>query len=53
MPEKDIENIQEFFPEGSPEVTPEEKWNSIFYGWLNKIGQKNLKCLNQHEVSVQ
>lgn len=42
MPDKVIDNIQEFFPEGSPEMTPEEKWDAIFYGWLNKVGQKNL-----------
>jgi hypothetical protein len=51
MPDKDIENIQEFFPEGSPEMTPEEKWDAIFYGWLNKIGQKNLN-LNLFELKL-
>ena len=51
MPDKDIENIQEFFPGGTPQMTPEEKWDAIFYGWINKIGQKNL-TLNLFELKL-
>ena len=32
-------------------MTPEEKWDSIFYGWINQIGQKNL-TLNLFELKM-
>ena len=51
MPDKDIENIQDFFPGGTPQMTPEEKWDAIFYGWINKIDQKNLN-LNLFELKL-
>ena len=51
MPDKDIKNIEEFFPGGVPGQTPEEKWDSIFYGWINRIGQKDL-TLNLFELKM-
>lgn len=51
MPDKDIENIQDFFPGGTPQMTPEEKWDAVFYGWINKIDQKNLN-LNLFELKL-
>jgi hypothetical protein len=51
MPDKEIENIQDFFPGGTPQMTPEEKWDAIFYGWINKIDQKNLN-LNLFELKL-
>lgn len=51
MPDKEIKNIEEFFPGGVPGQTPEEKWDSIFYGWINSIGQKNL-TLNLFELKM-
>ncbi|MCP5103664.1 MAG: hypothetical protein GY950_09815, partial [bacterium] len=35
-------NISEFFSKESPELTPEQKWNLIFEGWIDKIDKKKL-----------
>jgi len=51
MSTKDIENITEFFPEDSGDKTPEEKWDSIFQGWINTVDQKNLS-LNLFELKL-
>jgi len=42
MENKDIKNISEFFSKESPELTPEQKWNLVFEGWINKIDEKKL-----------
>jgi len=42
MENKDIKNINEFFSEESPELSPEQKWDLIFDGWINKLDEKKL-----------
>lgn len=42
MPDKEIKNITDFFSEEKPVISPEEKWNSIFYSWINKIEEKKM-----------
>jgi hypothetical protein len=42
MENKDIKNISEFFSKESPEFTPEQKWDLVFEGWIDKIDQKKL-----------
>ena len=51
MPKQDIENITDYFPEEKGDMTPEEKWDSIFQGWINTIDQKNL-TLNLFELKL-
>ncbi len=38
----EIKNISEFFPEEKPELTPGQKWEQVFHGWINKIDEKKL-----------
>ena len=42
MENKDIKNISDFFSKESPELTPEQKWNLVFDGWIDKIDEKKL-----------
>lgn len=42
MENKDIKNISEFFSKESPELTPEQKWDLVFEGWIDKIDEKEL-----------
>ncbi len=42
MPNKEISNVSEFFSSEEQEATPQEKWESIFLGWINKIEEKKL-----------
>lgn len=45
MEEKDIKSItsiSDFFSPEDPNLTPEQKWETIFEAWLNKIDQKRL-----------
>jgi hypothetical protein len=42
MENKDIKNISEFFSEENPDLTPEQKWDLIFNGWINKLDEKKL-----------
>ncbi|HLP57934.1 MAG TPA: hypothetical protein VK186_03855 [Candidatus Deferrimicrobium sp.] len=42
MENKDIKNISEFFSKENPELTPEQKWNLVFEGWIDKIDEKKL-----------
>lgn len=42
MENKEIKNISEFFSKENPELTPEEKWNLVFEGWIDKIDEKKL-----------
>lgn len=42
MENKDIKNISEFFSQESPELTPEQKWDLVFNGWIDKIDEKKL-----------
>lgn len=39
---EDIKNISEFFPNEHPDLTPEQKWDIIFEGWINKLDEKKL-----------
>ncbi|MCX6579750.1 MAG: hypothetical protein NT166_06145 [Candidatus Aminicenantes bacterium] len=39
---KEIKNISDFFSKESPELTPEQKWNLVFEGWIDKIDEKKL-----------
>jgi hypothetical protein len=40
--EKEIKNISDFFSEEHPDLTPEQKWNLVFDGWINKLDEKKL-----------
>jgi len=40
--EKDIKNINEFFSEKNPDLTPEQKWDLIFDGWINKLDERKM-----------
>jgi hypothetical protein len=42
MESKDIKNISEFFSEEHPDLTPEQKWDLVFEGWINKLDEKKL-----------
>jgi hypothetical protein len=42
MENKEIKNISDFFSKESPELTPEQKWNLVFEGWIDKIDEKKL-----------
>lgn len=42
MENKEIKNISEFFSKENPELTPEQKWNLVFEGWIDKIDEKKL-----------
>jgi hypothetical protein len=42
MENKDIKNISEFFSEQNPDLTPEQKWDLVFNGWINKLDEKKL-----------
>ena len=42
MENKDIKNISDFFSKESPELTPEQKWDLVFDGWIDKIDEKKL-----------
>ncbi len=42
MENKDIKNISEFFSKESPELSPEQKWDLVFDGWIDKIDEKEL-----------
>jgi len=51
MPDKEIKDITDFFSEENPEISPEEKWNSIFQSWINKIEEKKM-MLNLFELKL-
>jgi hypothetical protein len=40
--EKEDIKISEFFPGEHPDLTPEQKWNRVFDGWINKLDEKKL-----------
>jgi len=42
MENRDIKNITDFFSKESPELTPEQKWDLVFEGWIDKIDEKKL-----------
>ncbi len=39
---KNIKNISEFFSQEHPDISPEQKWDIVFEGWINKIDEKKL-----------
>jgi hypothetical protein len=39
---KNITNISDFFSKENPELTPEQKWDLVFDGWIDKIDEKKL-----------
>ncbi len=51
MPDKEIKDITDFFSEKHPETSPEEKWNSIFQSWINKIEERKM-MLNLFELKL-
>jgi len=42
MENKEIKNISDFFSKEHPELSPEQKWDLVFEGWINKIDEKKL-----------
>lgn len=42
MENKEIKDVSEFFSKEHPELTPQQKWDRIFEGWINKIDEKKL-----------
>lgn len=42
MENKDIKNISEFFSNENPDLSPEQKWDLVFDGWIDKIDEKKL-----------
>jgi flagellin-specific chaperone FliS len=42
MENKEIKNISEFFSKEHPELSPQQKWDLVFEGWINKIDEKKL-----------
>lgn len=42
MENKDIKDINDFFSEENPELSPEQKWDRVFNGWINKLDEKKL-----------
>jgi len=51
MENKEIKNISEFFSIDHKDITPEDKWNSIFREWISKIEEKR-KILNLFELKL-
>ena len=51
MSDKEIKDITDFFSEENLEISPEEKWNSIFQSWINKIEEKKM-MLNLFELKL-
>ena len=51
MTGKDIENISEYFYSGDPQMSPDEKWQSVFQQWVNRIEEKKL-LLSLYELKL-
>lgn len=42
MENKEIKNISEFFSKEHPELSPQQKWDLVYEGWIDKIDEKKL-----------
>ncbi len=42
MPNKEIKNVSEFFTSEEQDISPRDKWDKIFVGWINRIEEKKL-----------